>query len=157
MGGVSSQLARDPRSMCRACSAPRHRRSQQRQARPSAKAKQLQPDAIHKRERESFQEGQQVEDPIECKQKITGEKVDSAGQSAKYNYIIFVELPWHGGTNVVCIRAKAPEDREINLLTLLKLPIGHAKANFKMPPGATACLMDMVTCSNEAFSAMVHG
>ncbi len=43
----------------------------------------------------------------------------------------------------------------MQLLTTLKLLIAHAKATFGLPPGASTCLMDMVTRSNEAFNAMV--
>ena len=87
---------------------------------------------------------------------ITDEDVDAAGQSAKYNCIIFVKLPWAGGSKVMSIRATEPDDRDMHLLTTLMLLIAHAKASCDLTPGATACLMDMVSRSSDAFNAMVE-
>ena len=43
----------------------------------------------------------------------------------------------------------------MNLLAAIKLIIAHSKAKCHLKPGATACLMDLVTHSNAAFNAMV--
>ena len=91
----------------------------------------------------------------EYRQKITDEDVDSCDLSAKYNYTLFIEVPWEGGAKIVCIRAKAPDDYQMNTLTGLKLIIAHAETECHLGPGDLACIMDLVTHSNKAFNAMV--
>ncbi len=82
-------------------------------------------------------------------------EVVSRGQSLRYQYIVFITVPFSNGVKTLCAMAKAPSDYNQNVIHVRKIVAAHRACI--VPKGARACLIDLMVRSNDMFEAVIRG